>query len=86
MKKILFILTLMGMSAHSAFGAQEVGCICEDGSIQTPYCGICGFDAGTMEKTADGAACICDNGLKSQEVTCSQACALHKGWTGDFDI
>ncbi len=85
MKNVLFMLTFMLLGVCPVFAAQEVGCICNDRSVKSPYCGICGSDAGTQERTEDGAACMCENNLKSHEVSCAEACALNKGWTGDFD-
>lgn len=87
-KKFILIGFFAFSGVVTLHGAQEVGCICKDGSIQSPDCGICGTDAGRQEQTADGATCYCVTGissLKSGEASCADACALNSGWTGDFE-
>ncbi len=83
----MIILLTAGIIPHKAFAAQETGCICNDGSVQYPYCGICGTDAGTMERNEDGTGviCLCDGKLKAGEASCADACAKNNGWSGDFD-
>ena len=84
-KKTIFIVALAAFSAHAA---KEVRCVCKNGVIQSPYCGICGSDAGSQEKIPEGARCLCDTGdnkLRAGKATCADACASYGGWTGDFD-
>lgn len=88
LRKFLIILTLALGTIEVAYAAQEVGCICKDGSTQTPDCGACGTDLGTQEQTADGAICYCELGgkqLKAGKASCADACASNGGWTGNFE-
>jgi hypothetical protein len=85
--KIFLSALLLGMVlilSCSHKSCATVKCLCQDKTIQVPDCGICGSQLGTMEKTDVGAICFCYNKLKSQEITCSEVCEQHTGWTGEF--
>jgi hypothetical protein len=65
--------------------SKEVGCLCKDGTVQHPDCGICGSDMGIMEKTDTGVRCMCEHQLFHKEASCDEACKNNKGWTEKFD-
>jgi hypothetical protein len=88
LRKLIIIMSLGLGTIQLVDAAQEVGCICKDGSTQSPDCGACGTDLGTQEQTADGANCFCELGgkqLKAGKASCADACALNGGWTGNFE-
>lgn len=86
MKLHKFIILFLSLSQLSSelYATNEVRCICNDRTIKTPQCGICGQQLGSMEKTQTGAECICANKLKTQEISCNTTCAKNNGWSGRF--
>lgn len=81
-----FIMGIIIFMGYPQWGYATVKCLCQDKTMQAPDCGICGSQLGTTEKTDVGVACICYNKLKSQEITCSEVCEHHGGWTGEFSL
>lgn len=79
MKKYLLVLALF---AVGGIQAKRLKCVCNDNTAIEPDCGICGSTAGTMERTKDGVACICQNRLKLKDVSCPEVCRLSGGWSG----
>lgn len=65
--------------------SKEVGCLCKDGTVQYPDCGICGSDMGVMEKADTGIHCICENKLFTKEISCEETCKHNKGWSEKFN-
>ena len=63
MNKALLLLAVLSIGALEAV---RLSCVCNDGSIIMPKCGICGVRSGTMKKNESetGVECICQNKLK----------------------
>ena len=81
MKKLSVVLLLLSVGAIEA---EKIRCVCNDKTIQLPSCGICGVELGHMEKADKGVACICENGLKLEEIPCAEVCKLNGGWSGNY--
>ncbi|MBA3953990.1 hypothetical protein H0X48_01550 [Candidatus Dependentiae bacterium] len=84
LQRIAVALIFMSKLSVQLYATNEVRCVCNDHTVKTPECGICGQQLGSMERTQDGAACICANKLKNQEITCNTTCAKNNGWSGRF--
>ena len=80
MKKIFLLLII----SVGAIQAAKLRCVCNDKEVVMPECGICGVELGTMEKTDFGVACICQNKLKAQEISCAVVCKNNRGWSGEY--
>lgn len=81
MKKLVLVLLVV---SFGGIEAAKIRCVCNDKEVIMPECGICGVELGTMEKTEGGVACICQNRLKAQEISCAAVCKNNRGWSGEY--
>ncbi|MBA3751691.1 hypothetical protein H0X06_02750 [Candidatus Dependentiae bacterium] len=84
MSKIVKVFFIVASLGPALYASKEVACKCNNKTVTTPDCGVCGSEGGKMEKTQTGVSCFCENELKFREISCEEACAQNNGWSGEF--